>query len=119
MLSPLDTLRWAVAHGAEGVAFSGLQPDTLDAYRVGDGTVWSGQYSFATADPKARSYKFLIFGDSQAPVAPPDPYGIWRKTVQNAFAANADARFMINVGDLVDYGQSGEHWNAWFAAASE
>jgi sugar phosphate isomerase/epimerase len=26
-LSPLDTLRWAVAHGAEGVAFSGLQPE--------------------------------------------------------------------------------------------
>ena len=26
-LSPLDTLRWAVAHGAGGVAFSGLQPE--------------------------------------------------------------------------------------------
>jgi sugar phosphate isomerase/epimerase len=33
-LDPLDTLRWAVAHGAEGVAFSGLQPEhqaALDA----------------------------------------------------------------------------------------
>ena len=33
-LNPLDTLRWAVAHGAEGVAFSGLQPEhqaALDA----------------------------------------------------------------------------------------
>jgi len=28
-LGPLDTLRWAVAHGAEGVAFSGLQPEHL------------------------------------------------------------------------------------------
>jgi 3-oxoisoapionate decarboxylase len=26
-LSPFDTLRWAVTHGAEGVAFSGLQPE--------------------------------------------------------------------------------------------
>ena len=26
-LSPLDTLQWAVAHGAEGVAFSGLEPE--------------------------------------------------------------------------------------------
>jgi sugar phosphate isomerase/epimerase len=26
-LSPLDTLRWAVAHGADGVAFSGLAPE--------------------------------------------------------------------------------------------
>ncbi len=26
-LTPLDTLRWAVAHGADGVAFSGLSPE--------------------------------------------------------------------------------------------
>jgi sugar phosphate isomerase/epimerase len=30
-LSPLDTLRWAVAHGAEGVAFSGLSPSDQEA----------------------------------------------------------------------------------------
>jgi sugar phosphate isomerase/epimerase len=30
-LSPLDTLRWADAHGAEGVAFSGLPPAQRDA----------------------------------------------------------------------------------------
>ena len=36
-LSPLDTLRWAVAHGAEGVAFLGLQPEhRADLRRPGD-----------------------------------------------------------------------------------
>src|SRR5512136_1224025 len=30
-LSPLDTLRWAEAHGAEGVAFSGLPPSQQEA----------------------------------------------------------------------------------------
>ena len=38
-LSPLDTLRWAVAHGAGGVAFSGLPPaqrDALDAAALQD-----------------------------------------------------------------------------------
>jgi sugar phosphate isomerase/epimerase len=36
-LNPLDTLRWAVEHGAEGVAFSGLQPEdeaALDAHSL-------------------------------------------------------------------------------------
>jgi sugar phosphate isomerase/epimerase len=38
-LTPLDTLRWAEAHGAEGVAFSGLPPgerDRLDAGALRD-----------------------------------------------------------------------------------
>ena len=30
-LAPLDTLRWAATHGAEGVAFSGLPPEQRDA----------------------------------------------------------------------------------------
>ena len=30
-LSPMDTLRWAVAHGADGVAFSGLPPSDQEA----------------------------------------------------------------------------------------
>lgn len=94
-----------------------LSPGTRYAYRVGDGRQWSEVSVFATAKRKTKSFKFLIFGDSQASVAPPEPYGLWRKTVQNAFAANADAKFMVNVGDLVDYGQSGAHWNAWFDAA--
>ena len=34
-LDPLDTLRWAVAHGAEGVAFSGLQPEHQAALDAG------------------------------------------------------------------------------------
>ncbi len=96
---------------------SNLSPGTKYAYRVGDGQHWTELSAFSTAKRNTKSFKFLIFGDSQAPVAPPEPYGLWRKTVQNAFAANADARFMVNVGDLVDYGQSGAHWNAWFAAA--
>jgi len=94
-----------------------LAPNTRYSYRVGDGDHWSGTYSFSTADPATREFKFLIFGDSQAPVRGDAPYEIWRKTIQNAYKVNPDAKFMINVGDLVDFGQQGAHWNAWFEAA--
>jgi acid phosphatase type 7 len=94
-----------------------LSPNTQYSYRVGDGEHWSDAGTFLTAPQKMRKFKFLIFGDSQSSVTGDDPYGIWRKTIHNAFAANPDAGFMVNVGDLVDLGQNGAHWNAWFAAA--
>jgi hypothetical protein len=94
-----------------------LSPNTRYSYRVGDGTRWSGTHSFKTADPEAKTFKFLIFGDSQSPVTGDNPYGEWKETVQNAYKANPDADFFVNVGDLVDFGQIGAHWDAWFAAA--
>ncbi len=97
---------------------TGLSSNTKYSYRVGDGSRWSDTHTFSTADPQARAFKFLIFGDSQSSLAGDVPYGAWRTTVHNAYRANPDARFMVNVGDLVDYGQRYEHWNAWFDAAA-
>ncbi len=96
---------------------TGLSPGTAYVYRVGDGTRWSAWRPFRTADPQAAAFKFLVFGDSQSPVRGDDPYGLWRKTLHGAFGAHPDAAFTVHVGDLVDYGQSEEHWNAWFAAS--
>jgi hypothetical protein len=94
-----------------------LSPNTEYSYRVGDGAHWSDQSAFSTARQKTSAFKFLIFGDSQATVTGDSPYGVWHNTVHNAFKANPDAKFIVNVGDMVDLGQSGAHWNAWFAAA--
>ena len=94
-----------------------LRPGTLYSYRVGDGDSWSELSSFTTARQKIKEFKFLIFGDSQAPLLGSEPYGVWRKTLHNAYTLNPDAKFIVNVGDLVDYGQAEAHWNAWFAAA--
>jgi len=94
-----------------------LAPNTEYVYRVGEGDHWSELHSFRTTDPEAKSFKFLVFGDSQSPATGSDPYGIWRETVHNAFKANPDASFIVNVGDLVDFGQEEAHWNGWFAAA--
>ena len=96
---------------------TGLSPGTTYSYKVGEGTHWSGTHSFTTANPKAHHFKFLVFGDSQSSSSGNPPYKSWMKTVHNAFNANPDARFMINLGDLVDTGQSNAHWNGWFNAA--
>jgi hypothetical protein len=97
---------------------AGLAANTQYAYRVGHGEHWSDTRTFTTADPRANAFKFLVFGDSQSVATGSAPYAVWRDTVRNAFKAHPDARFMVNVGDLVDTGQSGAHWNAWFAAAA-
>jgi hypothetical protein len=96
---------------------AGLDPNSQYSYRVGDGENWSSRLSFKTPDPQAHAFKFLIFGDSQSPARGDSPYAEWRDTVHRAYEAYPDARFMVNVGDLVDLGQSGAHWNAWFAAS--
>jgi hypothetical protein len=91
-----------------------LSPNTQYCYRVGDGEHWSTARAFSTADPATGKVKFLVFGDSQSV----PPYSTWKTTIHNAYKANPDAKFMVNVGDLVDVGQSGAHWNAWFAGAA-
>lgn len=98
---------------------SGLSPNTEYSYRVGDGNGhWSTTHTFTTAPAATDKVKFLIFGDSQSSVTSAAPYGDWATTVHNAYKANPDAKFMINVGDLVDVGQNCAHWNAWFDAAA-
>jgi hypothetical protein len=95
-----------------------LEPNTKYLYRVGNKSHWSTTHSFTTANPSSKSFKFLIFGDSQSVASGSSPYELWGKTLHNAYNANPDARFFVNVGDLVDTGQSGAHWNAWFSAAA-
>jgi hypothetical protein len=95
-----------------------LAPNTQYSYRVGDGDRWSDVLSFSTADPETREFKFLIFGDSQDAHFRDMRYASWRDTVQGAYRANPDAKFMVSVGDLVDFGQRGGHWDAWFDAAA-
>jgi acid phosphatase type 7 len=94
-----------------------LSPDHKYTYRIGYNSDQTKTFSFTTAKKKAKAFKILIFGDSQSPVSGDAPYGVWRETVHKAYQANPDAKFMVNVGDLVDFGQLGAHWNAWFAAA--
>ena len=96
---------------------SGLDMGAVYVYRVGDGTNWSDPHTFTTEAANMDGFKFLVFGDSQSGKTADPNYGPWRTCVQNAFKANPDARFLINMGDLVETGQDYNHWENWFAAA--
>lgn len=98
-----------------------LDPTTKYFYSVKTDGGSSMVYSFTTG-PQAGSsppFTFLIFGDSQSgdPLKP--DYSVWHDTVAAAYARNPDARFLINVGDLVETGYYYMHWNNWFAAARD
>ncbi|BBB92078.1 MAG TPA: fibronectin type III domain-containing protein [Methylomusa anaerophila] len=98
---------------------SGLRPGTKYNYRVGDGVNWSSVSSFTTAVAGATSFKFLVFGDSQSGIIGTPEYTPWQNNVHAAYAANTDAKFFINVGDLTECGQNYVHWNNWYAACQD
>ena len=95
------------------VTLVGLNPGVRYAYRVGDTNSWNEQHSFTTAPLKSKRYRFFVFGDSQSV-----HYDTWRTTLHQAYRANQDAAFFINMGDLVDRGGEYGEWNGWFNAAS-
>ena len=86
-----------------------LSPGTAYEYRVGYGDKRSAWTPFHTAE--GSSFKALIFPDSQS-----SDYSGWASLAQAAWQNNQDAQFFVNMGDLVDNGQSHYQWNAWFDA---
>ncbi len=93
------------------VTLTGLLPGSRYLYRVGDGEDWGEINSFTTAPARPEKFKFLLFGDSQSYT-----YELWQKTLHQAYRANQDAAFLVNVGDLVDVGQDYGQWNGWLNA---
>ncbi|MGH7574321.1 MAG: fibronectin type III domain-containing protein, partial [Longimicrobiales bacterium] len=52
------------------VTFRDLIPDTLYAYRVGDGERWSEWFHFRTASQEPEPFSFIYFGDAQNDILP-------------------------------------------------
>lgn len=100
-----------IAVNYHSVTFAGLVPDTLYAYRVGDGTRWSEWFHFRTASTEAKPFSFLYFGDAQN-----DILSLWSRTIRRSYAMVPDARFMIHAGDLVSDANSDIQWGEWFRA---
>ncbi len=102
---------------------TGLVPGKRYTYRVGSNTSWSDDSSFTTAEPETKNFKFLLFGDAQSgedvqlTTQFTNGYTPWGTTVKNAYAANPDASFIVNLGDLVECGGYASHWNGWFSNA--
>jgi predicted phosphodiesterase len=93
------------------VHFSGLKPNTLYAYRVGDGEYWSEWFQFTTAQNTAAPFSFLYFGDAQN-----DLRSMWSRTIRDAYSKLPSVDFMIHAGDLINNANYDFQWGEWFEA---
>jgi hypothetical protein len=89
----------------------GLDPDTVYAYRVGDGTHWSEWLQFRTATREAAPFRFIYMGDMQNNILSEAS-----RTLRMAFRRAGDAAFVIHAGDLVNRHDSDAEWGEWFAS---
>ncbi|MCP5118782.1 MAG: metallophosphoesterase family protein, partial [bacterium] len=92
--------------------FTELTPDTLYAYRVGDGSNWSEWNQFRTATASSAPLTFLYFGDAQNNVLEH-----WSRVVRMAFTHAPLADFIIHAGDLINKGNSDAEWGEWYRAS--
>ncbi|MGV3588078.1 MAG: fibronectin type III domain-containing protein [Adhaeribacter sp.] len=95
------------------VNFTQLLPNTLYAYRVGDGTYWSEWFQFKTASQQTEPFSFIYFGDVQNQV-----FSQWSRVIRAAYAEVPKAKFMLYVGDLINHPEDDTEWQEWFAAGS-
>ena len=93
--------------------FRNLQPDTLYAYRVGDGEHWSEWFHARTASDAPDPMSFIYFGDAQNNLR-----SHWSRAIRAAYQHAPDARFMIHAGDLVDNAHRNIEWGEWHQAGS-
>jgi len=99
----------ALYHSAE---FTGLEPETLYAYRVGHGDTWSEWFHFRTASREAKPFSFAYFGDAQN-----DVRSQWSRVIRQSYAGNRGLRFFLHAGDLINHADSDAEWGEWNAGA--
>jgi len=88
-----------------------LEPGTVYAYRVGDGTHWSEWFQFRTASKDPAPFRFIYMGDMQNQILSEAS-----RTLRMAFRQAGDAAFTIHAGDLVNRHDSDAEWGEWFGA---
>ena len=94
-------------------SMSGLQSDTLYAYRVkGEGN-WSEWLQFRTAKTEFEPFSLLYFGDAQNNLK-----SHFSRLVRSAQQHVPQAKLMLHAGDLVNsrYGILDHEWGEWFDA---
>lgn len=110
-LDAREVYKAGVVSHYHAVTFEKLLPDTLYAYRVGDGTHWSEWFQFRTASDQARPFSFLYVGDAQNNIL-----DLWARLIREGYRKAPDAGFILHAGDLVNYAHSEQDWHEWFKA---
>ncbi len=102
-----------VSANFHSVDFKNLTPNTLYAYRVGDGKHWSEWFHFQTATDKEAPFSFLYVGDAQNNILE-----LWSRLIRQGYKSNPNAAFIIHAGDLINHANNDQEWNEWFRAGS-
>lgn len=93
------------------VIFSGLEPNTLYSYRVGNGKEWSEWFQFKTAEKESNKFSFIYLGDVQN-----DIKSLGSRTLRQAYThLGKEASFMLFAGDLVSR-STDAYWSEFFYA---
>lgn len=103
-----DTATTVWQHNA---VLEGLAPDTLHAYRVGDGATWSEWSQFRTATSGPAPFRFLYFGDPQN-----DVKEYCTRVFRAALARAPDSALYLIAGDLVTNSIDDAQWGELFHA---
>lgn len=95
---------------------TGLNPDSLYYYRVGDKTfnVWSSTGTFSTANN--GDFTFIALTDTQSSTQ--QEADVSASTMAAALKIAPNAKFMLHSGDVVDKGTSEALWNSLLSSAS-
>ncbi|MCZ6633192.1 MAG: metallophosphoesterase family protein [bacterium] len=93
------------------VTFRGLKPNTLYAYRVGSGKVWSEWFQARTAHAQPAPFTFIYFGDSQNNLL-----ALWSRVIRTSYADAPHADFIIHAGDLIQDPNLDSDWAEWSEA---
>lgn len=93
------------------VSLENLQPETLYAYRVGDGANWSEYFHFKTASTSEKPFSFIYFGDAQNEIKTH-----WSRVFREAFRDAPRAAFTLHAGDLISEDNYDNQWGEWHQA---
>lgn len=93
------------------VRLEGLAPGSTYEYRIKTAKNKGQWHRLHTED--GAGFTALIFPDSQSA-----DYSGWQQLARDAYQRHPDSAFYVNMGDLVDNGQSASQWRAWFNSVS-
>lgn len=92
---------------------SGLTPNTVYMYRVGQGTHWSEWFHTRTAGKPGDKLSFIYLGDAQVGLKT-----LWPRVIRAAFAKMPEANLILYAGDIVNRGNNDNEWGELFYGGS-
>lgn len=87
---------------------NGLNADEAYEFQITDGDATTDWHVLKGA--ASDKFTAIIFPDSQCGT----DYETWGNVARAAFERTPDAKFFVNVGDLVDNGEDHKQWEDWF-----